>query len=331
MQSLQSIAVGIAFSTLMVAGATGAGAEDESLAVQLVNQMNALYGQHPGVRANHAKGAVFEGMFTPAPGADTLSSAAFLKGAPTPLVIRFSNAGGVPDAPDTDPSTDRVRGMAIKFRISDGSEADIICISANGFPVATGKDFLALLQAVGASGPDAPKPTPVEKFLSTHPAAAAFVATPKPVAVSYGTQPFFGVNAFKFTNAQGTSKFGRYRIVPESGPAYVSDEEAAKRPPNALADNLSASLEKGPVKFHLLVQVAAADDSLTDAAKVWPDSRPTVELGEIAVTRALDTKKVENELLFLPTNVTGGIDASDDPLINTRTEAYAESFSRRTK
>jgi hypothetical protein len=46
----------------------------------------------------------------------TLSSAAFLKGAPTPLVIRFSNAGGVPDAPDIDPSPDRVRGMAIKFR-----------------------------------------------------------------------------------------------------------------------------------------------------------------------------------------------------------------------
>jgi catalase len=36
-------------------------------------------------------------------------------------------------------------------------------------------------------------------------------------------------------------------------------------------------------------------------------------------------------LLFLPTNLTAGIDASDDPIINTRTEAYAESFSRRTK
>jgi catalase len=224
----------------------------------------------------------------------------------------------VPDAPDADPSTGGVRGMAIKFRLSDGSEADMICISANGFPVATGEDFLVLLQAAGASGPDVPKPTPVEKFLSTHPAAHAFVATPRPVAVSYGTQPFFGVNAFKFTNAQGTSKFGRYRIVPENGPAYVSDEEAAKRPPNA-------------VKFRLLVQVAAADDSTTDATKVWPDSRPTVELGEISVIKALDTKKVENELLFLPTNVTSGIDPSDDPIINARTEAYAESFGRRTK
>jgi catalase len=306
MRSFQSVAVSIAFSALMAAGATCAGAEDKPLGVQLVDQMNALYGAHPGVRANHAKGAVFEGVFTPAQGADALSSAVFLKGAPTPLVIRFSNAGGVPDAPDTHPS-------------------------ANRFPVATGEDFLALLQAVGASGPDVPKPTPVEKFLSAHPDALAFVTTPRPVAVSYGTQPFFGVNAFKFINAQGTSKFVRYRLLPESGAAYVSDEEAAKRPPNALADNLRASLEKGPVKFRLLAQVAAADDPITDATKVWPDSRPTVELGEIAVVKALDTKKVESELLFLPTNLTSGIEASDDPIINTRTEAYAESFGRRTK
>jgi catalase len=331
MRLFQSVAVSIAFSTLMAAGATYASAEDQPLGVRLVDQMNALYGAHPGVRANHAKGAVFEGMFTPARGADTLSSAVFLKGGPTPLVIRFSNSGGVPDAPDTHPSTGGVRGMAVKFRLSDGGEADIVCISANGFPVATGEDFLALLKAVGASGRDVPKPTPVEKFLSTHPAAFAFATTPRPVAVSYGTQPFFGVNAFKFTNAQGTSKFGRYRIVPEGGPAYVSDEEAARRPPNALADNLRVLLETAPTKFHLLVQVAAAEDSITDATKVWPDSRPVVELGEIAVIKALDTKKVENELLFLPTNVTSGIDVSDDPLINTRSEAYGESFGRRTK
>src|SRR5215469_3285765 len=109
------VALGVAVSVLMAAGAGNARADDDPLGVRLVNQMNALYGAHPATRANHAKGAVFEGTFTPAQGADTLSSAAFLKGAPTPLVIRFSNAGGVPDAPDTDPSTDRIRGMAIKF------------------------------------------------------------------------------------------------------------------------------------------------------------------------------------------------------------------------
>jgi catalase len=131
--------------------------------------------------------------------------------------------------------------------------------------------------------------------------------------------------------SEGTSKFGRYRIEPESGPAYVSDDEAAKRPASALADNLRASIDKGPAKFRLLVQLAAAGDPTADATKVWPDSRPTVELGEIAITKALDTKKVENGLLFLPTNLTKGIDVSDDPILNTRTEAYGESYGRRTK
>src|SRR5258708_38877575 len=98
--------------------------------------------------------------------------------------------------------------MAIKFRLSDGSEADMICISANGFPVATGEDFLALLQAVGASGPAWPKPTPVDKFLSPHPAAVAFVTTPRPVAVSSGPHTLFGANRCKFTQAQSTSRLG---------------------------------------------------------------------------------------------------------------------------
>lgn len=331
MQSIRIVAVSVSLTALVVAGGTGAAAEEKSVGARVVDQMNALYGAHPGVRANHATGAVFEGTFTPTPGADTLSSAVFLKGPPTPLTVRFSNAGGVPDAPDTHSSVGGIRGMAIKFRLANGGENDIVSISADGFPVSTGEDFLALLQAVGASGPGAPKPTPLETFLSSHPAAAAFLMAPRPVAVSYGTQPFFGVNALKFSNAQGTSKLGRYRIVPESGPAYVSDEEAAKRPGTALADNLRASIEKGPIKFRLLVQLATADDPTNDATKVWPDSRPTVELGEIAITKTLDTKKVENGLLFMPTNLTKGIDVSDDPLLNTRAEAYGESYGRRTK
>ena len=327
MRSIRIVATGIGLVALLAAGATGA--EERALGARLVDQMNALYGAHPGTRANHAAGAVFEGTFMPAPGTDGLSSAFFLKGPPTPLTIRFSNAGGVPDAPDTHPSVGGIRGMAIKFRLADGGENDIVCISANGFPAATGEDFLALLQAVGAS--NAPKPTALDTFLANHPAAATFLATPRPVAVSYGTQPFFGVNALKFTNAQGVSKFGRYRIEPVSGPAYVSDDEAAKRPPTALADNLRAALEKGPVKFRLLVWLATADDPTSDATKVWPDDRPTVELGEIAITKALDTKKVENGLLFMPTNLTKGIDVSDDPILNTRTEAYGESYGRRIK
>lgn len=58
-----------------------------------------------------------------------------------------------------------------------------------------------VLNAVAASDPNAAKPSPVEQFLGSHPAAQKFVTTPKPAPVSFATQAFYGINAFKFTNA----------------------------------------------------------------------------------------------------------------------------------
>jgi catalase len=306
-------------------------ADDKPVEVKLVDQFNAMFGSHPGFRANHAKGVVFEGTFTPSPEAASLSKAVFLQKAPTPITVRFSNGGGLPDAPDIHPSG-LIRGMAIKYHLPDASEVDMVCISANGFPVRTGEDFLALLQALAKSPPDAPKPTPLEQFLSTRPETAKALTAPTPVPVNYGTLPYFGVNAFKFTNAKGEVQYGRYRIVPVAKVAYVSNEEAAKREPNALADETRALVAKSPIKFKLLVQLAKPGDPTDDATKVWPDTNPTVELGEISITKAVpDSLTAEKALLFLPTNLTAGIDESNDPLIDVRTAAYAESYGRRTQ
>ena len=95
--------------------------------------------------------------------------------------------------------------MSVKFALPDGTKTDLVVLSFNGFPVATGEEFRDFLLAIAASGPDAAKPTELEKFLAAHPAAKAFVQTPKPPPVSYGTLPYFGINAFKFTNAKGVT------------------------------------------------------------------------------------------------------------------------------
>lgn len=80
MRSIRIVATGIGLAALLTAGGTEA--EEKALGTRLVDQMNLLFGAHPGTRANHATGAVFEGTFTPAPGAEGLSSAVFLKGPP---------------------------------------------------------------------------------------------------------------------------------------------------------------------------------------------------------------------------------------------------------
>jgi len=50
------------------------------------------------------------------------------------------------------------------------------------------------------------------------------------------------VTAFKFTNAAGTSRHGRFRIRPEKGSEYLSDKEAAAKSENFLFDEIGHRL-----------------------------------------------------------------------------------------
>jgi catalase len=246
-----------------------------------------------------------------------------------PVTVRFSNATGVPNMPDADPHA-RPHGMATRFMLPGDQTTDIVSISANSFPVATPEDFLALLKAVGASGPDAPKPTPVEKFLSTHPAAMKFVTTPRPAPQSFGTLAFFGVNAFKFTNAKGESKFIRYQILPVAGEHALPAD--AKPAPNYLMDELPGRVAKGPVKFKLMAQIANDGDNTTDPTVVWPESNKVVELGVITLNKTVANQSAEQKkILYNPVQLPEGIEPSADPVLAMRFPAYAVSFGQRAK
>jgi catalase len=55
-----------------------------------------------------------------------------------------------------------------------------------------------------------------------------------------------------------------------------------------------------------------------------------VELGVLTIDKTLpNSGEVEKKLLFLPGELTDGIEQSDDPLIDVRNGAYALSFSQR--
>lgn len=305
-------------------------ASDKPVVEQIVDVMTTLaQGPHKGFRANHAKGIVATGTFTPAPAAASLSKAAHLQQAETPVTVRFSNATGVPDIPDTNPNANP-RGIAIRFQLPDGSYTDIVSISVNAFPAATPEDFLGLLSAIAATGPNASKPTPIEQFLAAHPAAQKFVSIPKPPPVSYTTQSYFGVNAFQFTNAKGEQRYGRYRITPLAGDKALSETEASAAAPNYLSEELKSRLAQGPAKFRIAVQLAEKGDVIDDATVVWPDSRPQIELGVLTLKSvADDSAAVEKKLAFNPLILTDGIAPSNDPILMARPAAYAISVGRR--
>jgi catalase len=303
---------------------------EKSLAEQLVDAFNAVFGVHPGIRANHAKGVVLEGTFTPSASAASLTKAAHLqkRKTPIPVTVRFSAGSGIPTVPDTN---EMPRGMAIKFNLPDGTNTDLVILSFNGFPVATAEEFRDFLLAIAASGPDAPKPTEFEKFLGAHPAAKAFVETPKPPPASYATLPYFGINAFKFTNAKGIARHIRYQLQPVSGAQYLSREQLETMGADYLTGEIRDRVRRGPVKFKLIAQVAEPGDKIDDPTIVWPDTRKNVELGTLTMTRAVaDSAAAERKLLFVPGALIPGIEAAD-PMIAARSAAYIVSLSRRAQ
>ncbi len=302
---------------------------DTPVEEQLVDTLTALaHGPYPGYRANHAKGIMATGTFHPAAGAADLSKAAHLRGADSKVLVRFSDGTGVPTIPDAAPNN--VHGMAIRFYLPDGSFTDIVALSVNAFPAATPEGFLAFLKAAGASGPGAPKPTPMDTFLKSHPAAVKFVSTPMPAPVSFATQAFYGLDAFRFTNAKGKSRYARYRILPMAGEHTLPDAQAAKLSPDYLMMDLPARLDKEPVRFRITAQLAEKGDKVNDITAIWPDDRPQVELGVLTLNAAMpDSKEEEKTIMFSPLNVTDGIKGSDAPILAARPIAYSISFGRR--
>jgi catalase len=119
-------------------------------------------------------------------------------------------------------------------------------------------------------------------------------------------------------------------MVPERT-VHLDADDAAKRPPDFLVDELPERLKGGPVTFHLKAQLAEAGDSTMDATKPWPEDRKIVDLGVLTVSKAVvNSAEVQKTLLFVPGQLTDGIEQSDDPLIDLRNSAYAISFSRRS-
>ena len=287
-------------------------------------------GVHAGFRPAHAHGTMYSGTFTPSPEAAKLTKAPHATRPTTPVTVRFSLAAGVPGSADNDPKASTPQGMAVRFHLAEHVHTDIVAHSHNGFSVRTGEEFLEFLRAVAASGPGAPNPPPIAAFLAAHPKAKAFVEAAKPIPTSFARQAFFAITAFKFTNAGGASRFGRFRLVPEAGTAFLTAEQAATKTSDFLAVELSERLSKGPVVFRVLVQLAEPGDTVDDATAVWPESRPQAEFGTLTITTRIDELAPEvRKIIFDPIPRVEGIDSAGDPLTEVRSDIYLLSGRRR--
>jgi catalase len=100
---------------------------------------------------------------------------------------------------------------------------------------------------------------------------------------------------------------------------HLTAADAAKQSPNFLMDELQERLKRGPVTFRLGAQLAAVGDPTKDPTKPWPNDRKVVELGVLTIDKVVpDSAAAEKKLLFLPGQLTDGIEESDDPMAGRR-------------
>jgi catalase len=286
-------------------------------------------GVHPGYRPAHAKGILLTGIFTPSKDAADLTRAPHIQQSSTSVLVRLSDFAGVPNIPDNDPNASP-RGCAIRFQLGEHVHTDIVAHSVDMFPARTAEDFLEFLNALIATDFKGPHPNAIEQFLSTHPAALAFVQAPKPFPTSFARESFFAISAFKFSNQQGLSKYGRYRILPAAGSEYLTDAQAAAKDANYLFDELKDRITKEHVKYNIVLQLANAGDTVDDATVRWPEDRPQVAFGELSLTSiAPDNAAQQQQIIFDPIPRVDGIEASKDPLFEPRANVYLLAGRRR--
>jgi catalase len=287
-------------------------------------------GVHPGFRPAHAKGVMYIGKFTPSADAAKLTRAPHAVGEPTPVTVRFSTSAGIPTVADNDVKGSGPQGMAVRFHLGDHVHTDIVAHSHNGFPARSGEEFLEFLRAAAASGPGGPSPPPIAAFLASHPAAKAFAESPKPIPSSFARQSYFAITAFKFTGADGLSRFGRFRLVPEAGTEFLTPEQAEEKTADFLGAEMSERLSKGPVGFRVLVQMAEDGDDVTNATAIWPEARQLVEFGTLTLAERVDELAPERrKIIFDPVPRVDGIDPAGDPLTDVRSDIYLLSGRRR--
>ncbi len=296
----------------------------------IIDQFQRNAGLHEGYRRNHAKGVCIDGFFESNGAAAALSSAAVFAAGRTPVTGRLAIPGGNPQAPD---GSIPIRSLALMFTQADGQQWRTGMNSVPLFPVRTPAQFY---QQLVAAQPDPatgkPDPAKMKAFAEANPEVKGFQDWIKshPPSSSYANGAYYSVNAFYLVDASGKRQAVRWSMQPELAYAPVSDADKAQ--PSWLAADLTRKLEAGPLRWHLMLTLAAPGDATDDATQAWPDDRKQVDAGTLVIEHAsAQDDGACRDVNFDPTVLPAGIATSNDPLLAARSAAYAVSYQRRTR
>jgi catalase len=302
--------------------------------VKVLGAMEKHMNNVTGYKRGHARGVAFRGSFTATPEVAALTTAEHLQGDPIDCVVRVSNGGASPYLPDREtPKRGNTLGLAVRFELPSGDHTNWTALNTEAFPPRTPDDFAAMVSAQRAELPGGlPNPLRLLAFLAPRPYAVAGIkaAATLPPPVSFATARFNGLHAFFLVDGVGRRRAFRFRWMPLAGIHAIDPKDDVNLPPQYLVSEMKQRVARAPVAWKLVFQLAGPDDPTDDVTKLWPESRPLVEAGQLVIDREHEDPDEVDTWVFDPTRMPPGIELSDDPLLHFRSEAYAESHRRRT-
>jgi catalase len=286
---------------------------------------NKAFGRHHGYRANHAKGVSVAGWFDSNGNGRELSTAVVFAPGRTPVIGRFSAAGGNPHTADAAAAG---RGLGLAFGFPGSQQWRTAMLNLPVFPDNSPQAFYDRLAATAlVPGTGKPDPSAMTRFLAAHPPSARALTILKqhPPTPGFADSTFRGLNAFYFVNESGVRTPVRWSLTP------LQQALPPSSGPNALFDPLVAQLRGGPLRWRLKLMVGAPSDPTHDATLPWPADRRTVDAGLLTLDSvATESKGNARDINFDPMVLPPGIEPSDDPLLSARSAVYAASYRRRT-
>ncbi|MEE6274329.1 catalase [Georgenia sp. MJ206] len=295
-------------------------------------------------RVVHARGKVAFGYFeaTGTLGDEPIAKYTRAKlfseaGKRTPLAIRFSTVIGGRDSSETarDP-----RGFAVKFYTEDGNW-DMVGNNLGVFFIRDAIKFPDVIHAL--------KPDPVTfrqdsarifDFMSQTPEAMHMLVnlfSPRGIPATYRHQQGFGVNTYRWVNADGVSHLVKYHWMPHEGVRSLTEEDAAAIQAHDTGHaslDLHEAIERGDFpKWDLLVQIMSDDEHAEldfdplDDTKVWPENEfPPLKVGTMVLNENITDHHTQNEQIAFGTGVlVDGLEFSDDKMLVGRTFSYSDT------
>lgn len=311
--------------------------------IQLVEKLAHFDRERIPERVVHANGAGAYGYFQVYKSMAEYTKAKFLQDPTkkTPVFVRFSTVVGSKGSADTlrDP-----RGFAVKFYTEEGNY-DVV---GNNLPVFFIRDAMKFPDMVHSFKPAPNSNVPDDNrfwdFISLTPESTHMITwlfSDRGTVKSYRKMEGFGVNTYKWVNAQGKAVYIKYHWKPAAGVESIDRHEAmrlAGEDPDVATRDLYDTIASGKTaEWELYVQIMDIADELKqtfdplDPTKIWPEDKfPLMKVGKMVLDRNPENFFAETEqAAFCPASIVPGIELSADKLLQGRAFSYADTQRHR--